>query len=43
MDLLHFVVDCQISHYVWYNLEQALGSPSNSRILQLYGSFQDLR
>jgi len=42
MDVLHLMVDCQTSHYVWRTLEQALTSPSNSRIKQLHGSFQDL-
>jgi len=43
MDLLHLVVDCRTTHYVWHTLEKALASPSNSRIMQLYGSFQDLQ
>ena len=44
MDVLHLVVDCQTSHCVWHTLEQALTSPSKySRIMQLHGSFQDLR
>jgi len=42
MDMLHLVVDCQTSHYVWHTLEQALTSPSNSHIIQLHGSFQNL-
>jgi len=42
MDVLHLVVDCQTSHCVWCTLDQALISPSNSRIMQLHGSFQDL-
>jgi len=41
--ILHLVVNCQISSYVWRTLEQALASTSNSRIMQLYGSLQDLR
>ena len=43
MDVLHLVVDCQTSSFVWCTLEKALASPSNSRIMQLHGSFQDLR
>jgi hypothetical protein len=43
MDVLHLVVYCQTSSYVWRTLEKALASPSNSRIMQLHGSFQDLR
>lgn len=42
MGVLHLVVDCQTSCCVWCALEQAFASPSNSRIMQLYGSFQDL-
>ena len=41
--MLHFVVDCSTSLCVWRTLEKALASPSNSRIMQLHGSFQDLR
>jgi hypothetical protein len=43
VDVLHLVVDCSTSHYVWRTLEKALASPSNSRIMQLHGSFQDLQ
>jgi len=43
VDVLHLVVDCSTSHYVWRTLEKALASPFNSRIMQLHGSFQDLR
>jgi len=43
MDVLHLVVDCQTSSCVWRTLEKALASPSNSRIMQLHGSFQDFR
>jgi len=43
VDVLHLVVDCHTSQCVWRTLEKALASPSNSRIMQLYGSFQDLR
>jgi hypothetical protein len=42
MDVLYLVVDCQTLSFVWRTLEQALASPSNSRIIQLHGSFQDL-
>jgi hypothetical protein len=41
MDVLHLVVDCKTSHCVWCTLKQAL-YPSNSRIMQLHGSFQNL-
>jgi len=43
VDVLHLVVDCSTSHCVWRTLEKVLASPSNSRIMQLHGSFQDLR
>jgi hypothetical protein len=43
VDVLHLVVDCSTSHCVWRTLERALASPSNSRIMQLHGSFQNLR
>jgi len=43
VDVLHLVVDCSTSHCVWLTLEKALASPSNSCIMQLHGSFQDLR
>jgi hypothetical protein len=43
MDVLHLVVDCLTSSCVRRTLEKALASPSNSRIMQLYGSFQDLQ
>ena len=36
------MVDCQTSSCVWSTLEKVLASPLNSRIMQLYGSFQDL-
>jgi hypothetical protein len=42
MNVLHLVVDCQTSSCVWRTLEKMLISPLNSRIMQLYGSFQDL-
>jgi hypothetical protein len=43
VEVLHLVVDCNTSHAIWTTLEIALASPSNSRIMQLHGSFQDLR
>jgi hypothetical protein len=43
IDVLHLVVDCPTSASVWSTLESALASPSNSRIMQLHGSLQDLR
>jgi len=43
VDVLHLVVDCSTSHCVWRTLEKAFASPSNSCIVQLHGSFQDLR
>jgi len=43
VDVLHLVVDCSTSHCVWCTLEKALASPSNSSIMQLHGSFQDLQ
>jgi hypothetical protein len=43
VDVLDLVVVCSTSHCVWRTLEKALASSSNSRIMQLHGSFQDLR
>jgi len=43
MEVLHLVVDCNTSHDIWTTLETTLASPSNSRIMQLHGSFQELR
>jgi hypothetical protein len=43
MEVLHLVVDCNTSHDIWTTLEITLASPSNSRIIQLHGSFQELR
>jgi hypothetical protein len=43
MEVLHLIVDCQTSSFVWRTLEQALASTCNSRIMQLHGSLQDLR
>jgi hypothetical protein len=42
-EVLHLAVDYQTSHALWMTLATALASPSNSRIMQLHGSFQDLR
>jgi hypothetical protein len=41
--MLHLVVDCHTSQCVCHTLEKALASPFNSCIIQLYGSFQNLR
>jgi hypothetical protein len=43
MDVLPLMVDCHTSQCIWHTLEKALAFPSNSRIMQLHGSFQDLR
>jgi len=43
VDVLDLKVDCSTSHCVWRTLEKARASPSNSRTMQLHGSFQDLR
>jgi hypothetical protein len=43
MDVLHLMVYCQTSSCVWCTVEKTLVSPSNSRIMQLHGSFQDLQ
>jgi hypothetical protein len=43
MKVLHLVVNCPASCSVWHTLEQALASTSNSCIMQLHGSLQDLR
>ena len=37
------MVDYQTSSCVWHTLEKALASLLNSCIIQLHGSFQDLR
>ena len=42
MDVLHFVVNYETSHCIFYTLEQALFSPCNSYIMQLHGSSQDI-
>ena len=42
-EILHLVVDCDTSHSIWQTLEKSFASPSHSRIMQLHGSFQDLR
>ena len=43
MEVLHLIVGCQSSCSAWSTLEQALASTSNSRIMQLHGSLQELR
>jgi hypothetical protein len=43
VEVLHLVVDCNTSHAIWKTLETTLASPSNYRIMQLHGSFQDLQ
>jgi hypothetical protein len=43
MEVLHLVVGCQSSFSAWRTLERALASTSNSHIMQLHGSLQDLR
>jgi hypothetical protein len=42
VEVLYLVVDCNTSHDIWTMLETTLASPSNSQIMQLHGSFQDL-
>jgi len=43
IEVLHLVVGCQSACSAWGTLERALASTSNSRIMQLHGSLQDLR
>jgi hypothetical protein len=43
MEVLYLVVGCQSSCSAWGTLKQALASTSNSRIMQLHDSLQDLR
>jgi len=43
VDVWHLVVDCSTSHCVWHTLEKVFASPSNSHIMQLHDSFQDLQ
>jgi len=43
MEVLQLVVGYQNSCSAWRTLEQALASTSNSCIMQLHGSLQDLR
>ena len=43
MEVLHLIVSCQSSCSAWGTLERAFASTSNSRIMQLHGSLQDLR
>jgi len=38
MEVLHLIIDCPTSCFVWHTLEQALASTSNSHIMQLHGS-----
>jgi hypothetical protein len=42
-EIIHLVVDCNTFHSIWQTLEKSFASPSHSRIMQLHGSFQDLR
>jgi len=42
VEVLHPLVDCPTSANVWSTLKLALTSPSNSRIMQLHSSLQDL-
>jgi len=42
MCYMDFRVSSKTSHCVWHTLEQALASSSNSHIIQLHGSFQNL-
>jgi hypothetical protein len=43
VEVLYLVVDCNTSYDIWRTLETTFVSPSNSRIMQLHGSFQELR
>jgi hypothetical protein len=43
VEVLYLVVDCNTSHDIWTTLETIVASPSNSWIMQLHNSFQDLR
>ena len=43
MKVLHLIIGCQSSCSAWGTLERALTSTSNSHIMQLHGSLQDLR
>jgi len=43
IDVLHLVVNYDTSYCVWRTLEKALVSLSNSRIMQLHESFQNLQ
>lgn len=40
--LLHLVIDGHTLSSIWQTLKQSLASPSNSYIMHLHGSFQDL-
>ena len=43
IDVLHLVVDYRTSYCVYRIIEKALAFSSNSCIIQIYGSFQDLQ
>jgi hypothetical protein len=43
VEVLHLVVDSNASHDIWTTLETTPASLSNSRIMQLHSSFQDLQ
>jgi len=43
VEVLHLVVDSNTSHDIWTTLETTPASLSNSRIMQLHNSFQDLQ
>jgi len=43
IEVLHLVVGSQSSCSAWGTLKRALASTSNSRIMQLHSSLQDLR
>ena len=40
MDVLHLVVDCKTSSYVWHTLKKAFFSPSNFHICNSMGLFK---
>jgi hypothetical protein len=42
IDVLHLVVNYHTSYCIWRTLEKTLMSLSNSRIMQLHGSFKNL-
>jgi hypothetical protein len=43
VEVLHLVVDSNTSHDIWTTLETTPASLSNSQIMQLHSSFQDLQ